>query len=538
MSDTTRLALPRLDAAQAQKHVTHNEALGLLDALVHLSLSARNVAAPPAAPVEGARCIVGATPTGAFAGQAGKVAAFDDGAWRFLTPKKGWCAFVEGENRLVVFDGASWSLLAFDIAEAQNLRRLGVGATADANTPLLARLNAAAFTALRVADGGSGDLRVKLDKQQASSIVSHLYQSNWSGRAETGLIGDDAYRIKVSADGASWKEALTVDSVTGRVVFPNGATDLTAAAVATTGTPAAYLLNAPLSGPLPDGAMVWMVPHVPNATALNVDPTLQIDRIDATPLPLRAFDGTALSQGALEAGRAILLRKVSGIYCVQTIRQAASPINLLEDGGRFAGNPEPVTGAVTTFADSTCFTSANSAVRANHGLVRIGATMPAPLPDLVAKIRAPAAQLAGAEFFVLKVTAGAGTTLGVTVQGVTYYAPLTAARATGRGVTASLYFRVLSGALVMAPSDTVTRMLIDGVAHNFSASTPDRVFADAQGWKHMQMWIAPPNGASTAFWPMRVTPGTVFLIALPAITQGFETIPWDIGPMPSQRGWR
>ena len=538
MSDTTRLALPRLDAAQAQKHVTHNEALGLLDALVHLSLFARNVAAPPPAPVEGARCIVGATPTGAFAGQAGKVAAFDDGAWRFLTPKKGWCAFVEGENRLVVFDGASWSLLAFDIAEAQNLRRLGVGATADANTPLLARLNAAAFTALRVADGGSGDLRVTLDKQQASSIVSHLYQSNWSGRAETGLIGDDAYRIKVSADGASWKEALTVDSVTGRVVFPNGATDLTAAAVATTGTPAAYLLKAPLSGPLPDGALVWMVPHVPNATALNVDPTLQIDRIDAAPLPLRAFDGTALSQGALEAGRAILLRKVSGIYCVQTIRQAASPINLLEDGGRFAGNPEPVTGTVTTFADSTCFTSANSAVRAKYGLVRIGATMPAPLPDLVAKIRAPAAQLAGAEFFVLKVTAGAGTTLGVNVQGVTYYAPLTAARATGRGVTASLYFRVLSGALVMAPSDTVTRILIDGVAHNFSASTPDRVFADAQGWKHMQMWIAPPNGASTAFWPMRVTPGTVFLIALPAITQGFETIPWDIGPMPSQRGWR
>jgi hypothetical protein len=538
MSDTTRLALPRLDAAQAQKHVTHNEALGLLDVLVHLSLSARNVAAPPAAPVEGARCIVGATPTGAFAGQAGKVAAFDDGAWRFLTPKKGWCAFVESESRLVVFDGAGWTLLAVDIAEAQNLRRLGVGAMADANTPLLARLNAAAFTALRVADGGSGDLRVTLDKQQASSIVSHLYQSNWSGRAETGLIGDDAYRIKVSADGASWKEALTVDSVTGRVVFPNGATDLMAAAVATTGTPAAYLLNAPLSGPLPDGALVWMVPHVPNATALNVDPTLQIDRIDATPLPLRAFDGTPLSQGALEAGRAILLRKVSGIYCVQTIRQAASPINLLEDGGRFAGNPEPVTGAVTTFADSTCFTSANSAVRASYGLVRIGTAMPVPLPDLVAKIRAPAAQLAGAEFFVLKVTAGAGTTLGVTVQGVTYYAPLTAARATGRGVTASLYFRVLSGALVMAPSDTVTRMLIDGVAHNFSASTPDRVFADAQGWKHMQMWIAPPNGASTAFWPMRVTPGTVFLIALPAITQGFETIPWDIGPMPSQRGWR
>jgi len=82
-----------------------------------------------------------------------------------------------------------------------------------------------------------------------------------------------------------------------------------------------------------------------------------------------------------------------------------------------------------------------------------------------------------------------GTTLGVTVQGVTYYAPLMAARATGRGVTASLYFRVLSGALVMALSDNVPRMLIDGVAHHFAGTTSDRVFADAQGWKLMQMLL-------------------------------------------------
>src|SRR3954468_10459907 len=108
MSDTTRLALPRLDAAQAQKHVTHNEALSLLDALVQLSVVARNVAAPPAAPVEGARYLLSAAPTGDFAGNAGKVAAFDDGAWRLLAPRKGWRAFVESENRIVVFDGAAW----------------------------------------------------------------------------------------------------------------------------------------------------------------------------------------------------------------------------------------------------------------------------------------------------------------------------------------------------------------------------------------------------------------------------------------------
>ena len=50
MSDTMRLALPRIYAGQAQKHVTHNEALGLIDALMHLSVRGRNVNAPPQAP--------------------------------------------------------------------------------------------------------------------------------------------------------------------------------------------------------------------------------------------------------------------------------------------------------------------------------------------------------------------------------------------------------------------------------------------------------------------------------------------------------
>ena len=39
MSDiTTHLLLPYILAAQAQKHVTHNEALRLLDAMVQLSV--------------------------------------------------------------------------------------------------------------------------------------------------------------------------------------------------------------------------------------------------------------------------------------------------------------------------------------------------------------------------------------------------------------------------------------------------------------------------------------------------------------------
>jgi hypothetical protein len=49
MSDTSHiLGLPYIQPAQAQKHVTHNEVLRVLDALVQLSVEDRDQTAPPA----------------------------------------------------------------------------------------------------------------------------------------------------------------------------------------------------------------------------------------------------------------------------------------------------------------------------------------------------------------------------------------------------------------------------------------------------------------------------------------------------------
>ena len=60
MSDiTTHLLLPYILASQAQKHVTHNEALRLLDAMVQLSVLDRDLTSPPASPADGDRHIVG-----------------------------------------------------------------------------------------------------------------------------------------------------------------------------------------------------------------------------------------------------------------------------------------------------------------------------------------------------------------------------------------------------------------------------------------------------------------------------------------------
>ena len=83
---TPKLDLPYIAPSQAQKHITHNEAIRALDALVQLSVSAVSDS-PTETPADGQRYIVSDNPMGVFEGHAQKVASFQDGAWRFLTLK-------------------------------------------------------------------------------------------------------------------------------------------------------------------------------------------------------------------------------------------------------------------------------------------------------------------------------------------------------------------------------------------------------------------------------------------------------------------
>ncbi|MCX5493087.1 DUF2793 domain-containing protein [Kaistia dalseonensis] len=109
--ETPHLALPFLAAAQAQKHVTHNEALKRLDGIVQLAVEARGATTPPGAPAEGARYLLGTTPTGAWAGAGGQLAVFNDGAWWFATPETGWLAYDRAINQLVVLKPAGWTVV-------------------------------------------------------------------------------------------------------------------------------------------------------------------------------------------------------------------------------------------------------------------------------------------------------------------------------------------------------------------------------------------------------------------------------------------
>ena len=108
MSTTPNLGLPYIDAGQAQKHVTHNEALRVLDTLVQLAVLDRDLTAPPASPAEGQRWIVKTGATGAWSSHDNRIAAWQDGAWQFSTPAAGWVAYVADEEILVAWDGSAW----------------------------------------------------------------------------------------------------------------------------------------------------------------------------------------------------------------------------------------------------------------------------------------------------------------------------------------------------------------------------------------------------------------------------------------------
>lgn len=108
MSETTNLSLPMLVAAQAQKHVTMNDAIQALDVLVQPSVVSRVESNPPVTPADGVRYIIGQNATGAWVGHDDKLAAWQDGTWMFHAPKEGWKAFVAAEGKTVTFASGRW----------------------------------------------------------------------------------------------------------------------------------------------------------------------------------------------------------------------------------------------------------------------------------------------------------------------------------------------------------------------------------------------------------------------------------------------
>jgi hypothetical protein len=108
MSETANFRLPLVQAGQAQKHVTVNEALTRIDALAQLKLVSRTITMPPVSAAEGTAFAVPSEAGEDWAGQDGRVALWLNGGWDFVTPGAGWRAWIGDETAPAVFDGTDW----------------------------------------------------------------------------------------------------------------------------------------------------------------------------------------------------------------------------------------------------------------------------------------------------------------------------------------------------------------------------------------------------------------------------------------------
>jgi hypothetical protein len=109
MSDhTPRFALPYILPGQAQKELTHNEALAALDAALHPVVEGSS-ANPPANAAVGQSWIVAAGATDAWTGEEGKLATWTDGGWRFTPPPQGMAVWSRPEGFHVHFLASGWS---------------------------------------------------------------------------------------------------------------------------------------------------------------------------------------------------------------------------------------------------------------------------------------------------------------------------------------------------------------------------------------------------------------------------------------------
>lgn len=110
MSDnlTGNLGLPLLLPAQAQKHVTVNDAFMRLDGMVDLLLQSTRRTAPPASAIDGMCWAVPQGAVNAWEGRAGEIAIGANGGWVFAMPRAGNRAFVADSGVQALYDGQKW----------------------------------------------------------------------------------------------------------------------------------------------------------------------------------------------------------------------------------------------------------------------------------------------------------------------------------------------------------------------------------------------------------------------------------------------
>ncbi|MCY4179227.1 MAG: DUF2793 domain-containing protein, partial [Litoreibacter sp.] len=202
MSETSNLKLPLVAPSQAQKHVTVNEALARIDAVVQISAVSRSLATPPANPSEADTYLVALGGTDAWLGADGEIASFINGGWHFVSPVRGWRVWIDDEALNVSFDGAEW--------------RANVVAQAPSGAAMRGEI--IEFDHVLTGGAGSEDTAVVIPAQTCVWGVTGRVLSEFTGGLSDWSLGvagsDDRYGSGLGKGTGAWLRGLTGQPVT------------------------------------------------------------------------------------------------------------------------------------------------------------------------------------------------------------------------------------------------------------------------------------------------------------------------------------
>lgn len=196
---------------------------------------------------------------------------------------------VEGAN--IGIDATDPAAPIVSLTPNVSVEQLGINTTADETNPLAATINKALFSAKYVGDGGDGDLRYTMNKEGVGDLVSFLFQTNFSARAEFGLIGNDDFTLKVSPNGSTWYDGIVIDKDTGAVSFPNGALGVVAELVEGDG------IEIDLADPMAP-VVALAAALLTKLTFLTVTQAVDLDAIEAR---VNGLDQAVILKGAWDA---------------------------------------------------------------------------------------------------------------------------------------------------------------------------------------------------------------------------------------------